>query len=167
MGDRVLTGKIEQAMDIDQQIQQLIEQAPQYGTSVDQVQLVAPVLKQLAARLRHLQYYILQNLQQNWLTTTLQHRTQLELTKQVVYAYPSLEAVKAGMATQDPQLLALPLPTVQILFQLLALTPIDSIIFFEGDLPQSGVEISRQGLLQALEQHVRSQQRLNLPKDIA
>lgn len=154
-------------MNIDQQIQQLIEQAPQYGTSAAQVQMIAPVLRQLADRLRHPQYYILQNLEQRWVSTTLQHQIKSDLTKQVVYAYPSLEAVKAGMNSQDPQLLALPLPTVQILFQLLALTPIDSIIFFENDLPQSGIEISRQGLLQALEQYVRSQQRINFPQDIA
>jgi hypothetical protein len=155
-------------MNIDQQIQQLIEQAPLYGASVEEIQLVAPVFRAMAAQLQHSQYYILQNLEQNWVMTTLKHRTQADSTKNVVYAYPSLEAVKANIATLDPEIMALPVPVVQILFQMLALEPIDSIIFFEtSNSQQTGTEISRLALREAIERYVRSLSTTNLPSDIA
>jgi hypothetical protein len=155
-------------IDIDQQLQILVEEAPQYGINADQMQMIAAILKALASRLQHSHYYILQNLDQNWVTTTLKHRTQTELTKNVVYAYPSLEAVKASVATSDLQIIALPLPVTQILFQLLAMEPIDSIVFYETTNPeQSGVEISRQMLRSAMEQQFRGKQKSAIPPDIA
>lgn len=154
-------------MDIDQQLQILLEEAPQYGIDPNQMQIIAAILKALASRLQHLHYYILQNLDQNWVMTTLKHRTEAQRTKNVVYAYPSLEAVKASVATSDLQIVALPLPVTQILFQLLALEPIDSIIFYETANPdQAGIEISRQTLRSAIEQHVRGRNS-TLPPDIA
>lgn len=154
-------------MDIDQQLQLLLEEAPQYGISPDQMQMIAAVLKALASRLQHSQYYILQNLDQNWVMTTLKHRTDTQRTKNVVYAYPSLEAVKASVATSDLQIVALPLPVTQILFQLLAMEPIDSIIFYETPNPdQSGIEISRPMLRSAIEQYLRGK-RTAIPPDIA
>lgn len=155
-------------MNIDQQIQQLIEQAPLYGAKTEEIQMVAPVFKTIANQLRHSQYYILQNLEQDWVMTTLKHRTQSN-TKNVVYAYPSLEAVKANIATLDPSIMALPLPVVQILFQMLAMKPVDSVIFFEAvDSQQNGAEISRQSLRQAIEQYVQSLRNAStLPSDIA
>jgi hypothetical protein len=154
-------------MDIDQQLQLLLEEAPQYGISPDQMQMIVAILKALASRLQHSQYYILQNLDQNWVMTTLKHRTDTQRTKNVVYAYPSLEAVKASVATSDLQIVALPLPVTQILFQLLAMEPIDSIIFYETPNPdQAGIEISRPMLRSAIEQYLRGK-RTAIPPDIA
>lgn len=156
-------------MNIDQQIQQLIQDAPRYGTRTEEIQLVAPVFRAVANQLQHSQYYILQNLEQDWVMTTLKHRAQANMTKNVVYAYPSLEAIKANIATLDPQIMALPLPVIQILFQLLAMEPVDSIIFFETmSNQQNGSEISRQSLRQAIEQYVQSHRTASsLPSDIA
>jgi hypothetical protein len=154
-------------MNIDQQIQQLIEQAPQYGAMVEEIELVAPIFQVFANRLQHPQYYILQNLEQNWVFTTLQHRTQAELTKNVVYAYPSLEAVKTGVATLDPDIIALPVSVVQLLFQLLAMEPVDSIIFLDDNQPNRGAEVSRQDLRQAIAEHVQWVQQRGVPTDIA
>jgi hypothetical protein len=152
-------------MNINQQIQQLIEQAPLYGTEPEAIQQVAPVFQAIASRLQHSQYYVLQNLEHNWIMTTLKHRSQPEQTKNVVYAYPSLESVKASAATLDPQVVALPVPTVQILFQLLAMKPIDSIIFLDRpNEQQSGIEIARQALFQAIEQYAKPRY---IPPDIA
>jgi hypothetical protein len=78
----------------------------------------------------------------------------------VIYAYPSLEAVKATQPNPDPQLLALPVPTVEILFQLLAIDPVESMIFLEERQP-SGVEISRELLQSLIAQHLQP------PMDIA
>lgn len=156
-------------MNIEQQLQQLIEQAPEYGIPTEDMQMLAPVFKSMAARLQCSQYYILQNLSQSWVITTLKHRTQTNLSKNVIYAYPSLEALKAATATLDPQVVAFPVPTIQILFQLLAMEPVDSIIFFDG-IPTSNPglkqEISRQSLRAAIGERIRSG-RVNLPPDIA
>lgn len=154
-------------MNIDQQIQQLIEQAPQYGATMEEIELVAPIFQVFANRLQHSQYYVLQNLEQNWVLTTLQHRTQAQLTKNVVYAYPSLEAVKTGVATLDPDIMALPVPVVQLLFQLLAMDPVDSMIFLDDNQPNSGAEVSRQDLRQAIAEHVQWIQQRSIPTDIA
>lgn len=154
-------------MNIDQQIHQLIEQAPQYGVTIEEIELVAPIFQVFANRLQHSQYYILQNLEQNWVLTTLQHRTQPNLSKNVVYAYASLEAVRAGVATSDPDLMALPVPVVQILFQLLAMEPVDSLIFLDDQASDRGLEVSRQDLRQAIAEHVQWMQQRNVPTDIA
>jgi hypothetical protein len=154
-------------MNIDAQIQQLIEQAPQYGARTEEIQLIAPVFKSVASQLQHAQYYILQNLEQSWVMTTLKHRTQPELSKNVVYAYSSLETVKANIATLDPEIMALPVPVIQILFQLLAMEPVDSIIFFGSADEQTGIEVSRQGLRQSIEQYVQSLRQSHPPSDIA
>lgn len=155
-------------MDIDQQLQILIEEAPQHGIDSDQMQMIAAILKALASRLQHSHYYILQNLDQNWVMTTLKHRTEAQRSKNVVYAYPSLEAVRANVATSDLQIIALPLPVARILFQLLAMEPIDSIIFYETVNPaQAGIEISRQMLRSTIEQYLRGKQNSTLPPDIA
>ncbi|MCU0523369.1 MAG: hypothetical protein MUF72_00930 [Elainella sp. Prado103] len=154
-------------MNRDQQIQQLMDQAPQYGSSAGEVQIVAPVLRQFADRLRQDEYYIVQNLDQQWVMTTLEHRSQPHLRKRVVYAYASLEAVKANHTVIDLQTLALPLPTIQILFQLLALKPIDSLIFVESMDQSSCIEVSRAVLMQALEQHLEQIRPIRLPDNIA
>lgn len=134
-------------MTISEQIQQLVQQAPTEAAKAD-LGRIAPALSAVAGRLKHLHYYLLQSLEQRWVMTTLQNREQPSLTKTVIYAYPSLEAVKAAQPDPDPQLLALPMPTVQLLFQLLAIEPVESLIFIE-ESQHPGVEISRQ-LLQRL-----------------
>ena len=144
---------------ITEQIQCLIQQAPTDQARAD-LQTIAPVLRAVASRLQHLQYYLLQTVEQRWVMTTLQHREQPRVTKTVIYAYPSLEAVKATQPNPDPQLLALPVPTVDILFQLLAIDPVESMIFLEERQP-SGVEISRELLQSLIAQHLQP------PMDIA
>lgn len=147
---------------VQQQIQDLIQTAPTYGIPAETMRQIAPLFSALAGKLRHPQYFIVQSLDRNWLTTTLQHRTS-DLAKTVIYAYPSLEVAKASEAA-DSQGVALPLPTVAILFQLLAL-PIDSLIFVETADAQVQTELSRSLLNQLLEQHLRSL--VSPPSDIA
>ncbi|WAL59192.1 hypothetical protein [Thermocoleostomius sinensis] len=157
-------------MNPEQQIQMLIEQAPQYGANPTDVQTIAPALLTIASRLKHPQYFILQTLEQNWLMTTLTHRTQSNLTKNVVYAFPTLkDAAASPQAPNDPQVMALPIPVVQILFQMLAMKPVDSIVFFEtpGNL-HSGTEISRQNLQDGIRLYVQQQRKSSrLPPDMA
>ena len=157
-------------MDTDQQIQMLIDQAPQYGVTAAEVEIIAPILKALAQQLQHPQYYVPQTSEQGWLMTTLTHRTQPELSKNVVYVFPSLKAVSASPhVPKDPQVIALPMPATHILFQMLAIKPLDSIVFFEtSDNLQSGTEISRKNLQDSIHQLVEAQRSpFGQPSDIA
>lgn len=149
-------------MDLNQQIQVLIDNAPREGNLAQAVQTIAPVLKLVASQLKHLQYYIVQNLDEAWVMTTLSHRSQSMTTKKVVYAFPNLKEAQASYRhQQDPQLMVLPMPVTHILFQMLALqTQVDSIIFLEttGDR-KAGVEIPRADLYRSIQlQLQRSQQ---------
>lgn len=157
-------------MNADQQIQTLIEQAPHYGANPEEVRIIAPALKALAQRLKHPQYFVLQTLGENWLMTTLTHRTDANRTKNVVYAFPTLkDAVDSSQAPEDPQIVALPIPVIQILFQMLAMKPIDSIVFFEtsGNL-QAGTEISRQAVYDTIRSHIEIQRRRSrIPPNLA
>jgi hypothetical protein len=140
-------------IDLDSQIQALIDDAPQDGTTPQLVSAIAPVLKAFAESLRHPQYYILQTLEEDWILTTIQHQTDAALEKTVLYAYPTLKDAAAGSTNpRDPQFMALPVSTIPILFQLTSLEFVDSVVFFEfpGD-PNQGVEIQRQELQKAIQ----------------
>ena len=159
-------------MNIDQQIQELIDDAPQDGSTPILVATIAPVLKFLAAQLRHTQYYIVQTLDQNWAITALENRTQPGLEKNVIYAFSNLKDVSAGPCPiQDPQMMALPLPVTHILFQMLATEMIHSIIFFDAPGNTStGTEIRREQLNELIEAHLQQAQPTigtPLPPDIA
>jgi hypothetical protein len=130
-------------MDLDAQIQVLINTAPQDGTTPEVVATIAPVLKVFAERLCHRQYYILQTANQEWMMTTLSNRARPELEKRVIYAFPTLEDARSSVNAPRPaNLVAVALPVVHVLFQMVALQTIDSLIFFEtpGNL-ENGVEI--------------------------
>ncbi len=159
-------------MDLDEQLRDLIEDAPQDGTTPALVEAIAPILKQLATQLRHLHYYVVQTLDKNWAVTIISHQSQLELQKQVIYAFPTLKDVTSGpYPLKDPQMIALPVPVVHILFQMVAMDTVDSVIFFE--VPGNtlvGTEIQRLELQSLIQNHLRQQQvfpESNLPPDIA
>ncbi|NJK40739.1 MAG: hypothetical protein HC934_04105 [Acaryochloridaceae cyanobacterium SU_2_1] len=142
-------------MDLTEQIQTLIEEAPPEGGMPAAMRMIAPTLGQLATeQLHYPQYYILQNLASNWQLTTLQHRQHPELEKTVVYAFAHLE--DATRSSRSADLIAVPIPIIQLLFQLLALTPVDSLLFIEalGSLDQQ-IEITRLALQQLIEQNLR------------
>ncbi len=159
-------------MNLDQQIQTLIADAPKDGTTPALVEAIAPVLKQLAEQLRHLQYYIVQTLDQDWAVTTLGNKSEPESEKNVIYAYPTLKDVSLSpYPIQDPQMIAIPLPVIQILFQMLALEGIDSTIFFEfpGNV-NTGTEIRREDLTRLIQSYlsqVNPASDSSLPPDIA
>jgi hypothetical protein len=130
-------------MDLDRQIQELITNAPQDGQTPQVVEAITPALKLLAEQLKHLQYYILQTLQQNWVLTTLSHRTQNQLEKRVIYAFPTLK--DAYVTTAEDNVVATPVPVIHILFQMIAIEPLDSLVFFEtpGNLT-TATEVKRE-----------------------
>lgn len=130
-------------MDLDAQIQVLVNSAPQDGSTPAVVATIAPVLKVLAQRLQHLQYYVLQTADQEWMVTTLSNRARPDVEKRVLYAFPTLEDARSSLKPPRPaNLMAVALPVVHLLFQMVALKTIDSLIFFEtsGNL-ENGIEI--------------------------
>lgn len=161
-------------MDLDTQIKLLIDNAPQDGVTPRIVAAIAPAIKLLAQKLRHQEYYILQSLDAEWVMTILSNRTNPDEEKRVIYAYPTLEDLAASSGADiDPQIIAVPIPTTHILFQLVALETVDSIVFFEtpGDL-NTGIEIYRadvQNLIQLQLQQDKSTPNppQQVPPDIA
>lgn len=117
-------------MNLDQQIQALIDNAPQDGSTPKIVEAIAPALKLLAEQLQHPQYFVWQTLDENWVMTTLSNRNQPNLEKRVVYAFPTLK--DATSSTNEANLVAVPVPVIHILFQMVALAPLDSLLFFEA-----------------------------------
>ncbi len=156
-------------MNLDQQIQVLIDNAPPDGVTPQMVAAIAPGLKLLAGKLGHSQYYILQNLDQEWVLTTLSNRADPGVQKRVIYAFPSLQAVPASAATGLDQVIAVPMPVTHILFQMVALETLDSTVFFDtpGSLT-TGTEVRRediQNLIQVQLKQITPPSRL--PPDIA
>ncbi|MBK1986886.1 hypothetical protein A0J48_004900 [Sphaerospermopsis aphanizomenoides BCCUSP55] len=144
--------------DIDAQIQLLIDNAPQDGMTPTLVATIAPALRAIAQKLRHPHYYILQNLQDSWVLTTLSNRVNPELEKRVVYAFPRLQDVSlSSSAGVDPQVVAKAIPVIHILFQLTALEPVDSIVFFETPgTTSNAIEVQRTDLQNLIQQHLKS-----------
>jgi hypothetical protein len=139
-------------MDINQQFQILIDEAINYGLSPEIMEKgVNPVLKAFASKLKHLEYYILQNKKGEWLYTTLTHRYQPEREKTVIYAFASYQDAM-NSDQQNVDLKVIPLGISNILLQFIALKPVDSIIFLEtpGDL-NTGSEVSRNKLEESLQ----------------
>lgn len=156
-------------MTLDDQIADLIQNTPSHLINPDAVAAIAPTLRAIAVQLKHPQYYILQNLEQSWVMTALTNRTQPNTRKNVVYAYPTLQDAAASQATiKDPQVMALPVPVINILFQLLAMKPIDSLIFCEtpGQASQ-GIEVRRQDLEALIQAQLAQTQANPIPTDIA
>lgn len=157
-------------MNLDEQIQTLMDNAPQDGATPAAVTAIAPVLKLVAAQLKHTTYYVLQNLQDQWVMVTISNRSESTVEKNVIYAFSALQDVASGpYAVNDPQMLAIPIPVIHILFQLVAMKTVDSAIFF--DIPgntKAGTEIRRadlQNLIQAFLQKAKDDN--TVPPNIA
>jgi hypothetical protein len=116
---------------------------------------------------------VMQTLENDWVMFTLSHRTQTETEKNVIYAFSTLKDVSAGsFSRSDPNLIALPVPVVDVLFQMLAMNNIYSTIFFEtpGNVT-IGTEVQRSELEQLIHQSwqnlVDAAPQPNIPSDIA
>lgn len=160
-------------MDLDLQIRSLIDQAPADGSTPQILEAIAPALKLLAEQLEHLEYYILQNLDQSWSIAVLSNLKQRRQSKRVIYAWTALKDASLAVVAGD-RILPVSIPVTHILFQILALEGIDSIVFFEtpGNL-ETGTEVRReqvQNLINLYLQQYRSTLNSNLnnlPPDIA
>lgn len=157
-------------MDLQAQIQLLIDNAPQDGVIPQLVTAIAPVLRAIAVELRHSQYYILQNMEQSWVLSTYCDRTNPQLEKRVIYAFPTIQDVPLrSSAGLDPQLVAALIPVTHILFQLVAMEPVDSIVFFETPRTNTdSIEVRRADLQHLIQQQLQqNRQKREIPPDIA
>ncbi|AFY62749.1 hypothetical protein [Synechococcus sp. PCC 6312] len=145
-------------MTLDQQLQTLIAQAPADGQTPQALQTIAPILRKIAESLPELNYYICQSPQGNWESVTLQHRHLPDLSRNVIYAYATSgqaeRAAAAGRVVGE-------IPVIALLFQLIALEPVDSIIFVPRTPQAPSQELQRQDLQQQI------YQALSLPADLA
>lgn len=143
-------------MNLEQQLAVIINDAENYGVPAIVIeQAIAPVLKLFAQQLQHLEYYVLQNLAEDWVLTTIAN-PQLNQEKKVIYAFVSVKDAATFQSKINPDLIALPIDVIQLLFRLFSLQQVDSIIFLDNsqDLNQ-GVEIKREQLSQLIQQQLK------------
>jgi hypothetical protein len=145
-------------VNLEQQIQTLIDQAP--ADLQQPIAHISPVLNQIAIDLAHQSYFIGQNSSQEWIVITLQNGEKVQMD--AVYAFGhQQDAVKFYGPTE----LAIEMPVIDLLFQLLALESIHQLIFFdEASNMESGRTLSRSDLQQAIEQHLQGGN--TLPPDV-
>lgn len=145
-------------MNLDPQIQELIDNAPQDGTTPALMQAIAPVIRSMAEKLKHPAYYVPRTVDGNWLMVTLQNRHTPSVEKHIIAAYPTLNDAKIGsQIMSNPTIEPLPIPVTHILFHLLAMKTVDSVIFFETpDNLQDGIEIFRNTLQENIKRHVQT-----------
>jgi len=155
-------------MDLDQQIQDLVSGAPQDGQTSQAVEAIAPILRQIAQRLKHLQYYIWQSLEQNWVVMTLDNQKNSQLIKRSIYAFSCLEdaLTAAAAGPVDPQLIAIPITIIELLFQTVTLSSVDSLVFYDhpGNL-MLGTEIGCQEVRRLIQMQL--QKRYQIPPNLA
>jgi hypothetical protein len=158
-------------MDLDQQVQQLINQAPMDQHIRSGVRSIAPVLKRIAQTLPFKTYYLPQSNGGDWLVTTIQNCYQSTVTIDVIYLFADrndgLEFSKQSSFIGKVE----SVPIIQFLFEVSTIESIDRVIFFnqKGNLNQ-GQELDRtyiQTLInEQLEKTFFEQTINNLPPDI-
>lgn len=144
-------------MNLDPQIQELIDNAPQDGTTPTLMKAIAPVIKTMAEKLKHPEYYVPRTVDGNWLMVTLQNRSKPSVEKHIISAYPTLKDAEVGnQIMSNPTIDPLPIPVTHILFHMLAMKTVDSVIFFETpENLQDGVEIFRSTLQDNIKRHIQ------------
>lgn len=153
-------------MNLEQQLKTIINDAANYGVPTIVVEkAIAPVIELFVAQLDRLEYYILQNIAEEWVLTTITN-PQLKQERQVIYAFVSVQDAATFQKKLDPDLIAMPIPIVQLLFRLFSLQQVDSIIFLEDSHNlDRGVEIKRELLSQLIQQQI--EQLTQIPPDLA
>lgn len=154
-------------MNLKSQLKILIDDAPNHGlSSVVIQQAIAPVLEILGQQLGHLEYYILQNLSEEWILYNIESQEDQKSPKKVIYAFSSLQDSENFEEKKDNKILAVPIPITHILFRLFSLKSIDSMVFFTqpGDL-KTAIELRRVDLQNLIQQQLK--ELVNIPNDIA
>lgn len=121
-------------MNLDQQLQNLIKEAPNYGVPSQIMEYgVVPVLKTYAQQLNYQHYYLRQTLDHNLVITILSHKENIAQEKKVIYAFPSLDdaAQFPDSKINDANIIAQKVSIGEILFQMFTMKDVDSIVFLD------------------------------------
>lgn len=121
-------------MNLDQQLDILINEAPNYGVpSLIMEYGVIPVLRTYAQQLDYHQYYLRQTLERNLVVTILSNKNNGDIEKRVIYAFPTLNDAAEFPDTKidDTNIVAEQVSICQILFQMFTMKEVDSIIFID------------------------------------
>ena len=142
-------------MDLEQQLAEIINSASDYGVPPIVIEkAIAPVIKLFVTQLQHLEYYVLQNLAEDWVLTTIAN-PQLNQSKKVIYAFVSVRDAATFQGKKNPDLIAMPITVAQLLFRLFSLQQVDSIIFLEDSQNLNrGIEIKRDHLAELIRQQI-------------
>ena len=142
-------------MELEQQLKLLIADAANHGVPTTVMELaIAPVLKMLATQLQYEEYYILQNLESDWVLTTISN-AKLKQQKKVIYAFVTVRDAATFQGKRDPDLIATPISVTQLLFRLFSLHQVDSIIFMNNSPNlNNGIEVLRDRFLDLIQQQI-------------
>ncbi len=146
-------------MNLDQQLDILINEAPNYGVpSLIMEYGVVPVLKTYAQQLDYQQYYLRQTLERNLVITILSDKNNPSSEKRVIYAFPTVgdAAQFPDTKTDDPNIVAEGVSICQILFQMFTMNEVDSIIFIDKpENYQKSKEIYCNKLQEAIQKNLK------------
>lgn len=148
-------------MNLPEQLKILIDDAPQYGVpAIVVAKAIAPVLESFAKQLKQTEYYIWQNLESDWILTTIA-QPQLPEGKRVIYAFKTVRDAANFSHQANSDLIAISIPITHLLFRLFSLQEVDSIIVMDDSSNLNrGIEISRDRLAQLIKQQIKQ---LNQP----
>ena len=143
-------------MKLEQQLQEIVNEAPEHGVPSEVVeQAILPVLMSCAKQLQKLEYFVIQNLSGDWILTTLTNPS-INQEKRVLYAFVSVQDAAKFQGKDDPDLIAVPISIIQLLFRLFSLQQVDSLIFFEdSDNFNQGQEIQREQLVDSMMSQIK------------
>lgn len=153
-------------MTLERQLQLIIDDAANHGVPPIVVEkAIVPVLKAYAEQLQNIEYYVLQNLEDDWVLTTITN-SRLQQEKNVIYAFSSVRDAANFQSKTDPDLIAAPIAVTQLLFRLLSLQQVDSLVVLDDSQNLNrGVEIEREHLSQSVKHQIESLKKI--PPNIA
>ena len=153
-------------MTLERQLQLIIDDAANHGVPPIVVEkAIVPVLKAYAEQLQNIEYYVLQNLEDDWVLTTITN-SRLQQEKNVIYAFSSVRDAANFQGKTDPDLIAAPIAVTQLLFRLLSLQQVDSLVVLDDSQNLNrGVEIEREHLSQSVKHQIESLKKI--PPNIA
>ena len=158
-------------MNLAEQVQSLIDGAPDLESQLS-VAALAPILQQATQKLPSLAYYVRQSPQGEWMLATLQHRQQPKLAIRVIYAFNRIEDIEKFGDGNPSADIAVEIPVIHLLFEMLAMPEIDRVIFLNNsDNLNSGQEITRKSLEESIAkilqiQTLPAQHGSSLPPDV-
>jgi hypothetical protein len=156
-------------MSLEQQLENLIQEAPEYGVPAPIMKNgVVPVLQTYGQQLRYEKYYLRQTADENYIMTILASKTHPELEKKVIYAFSREEDATKFQDTKDAKIVAQSFPVGQILFQMFTMKEVDSIVFIDDiEDAKKSTEINCSELQTAIQQQLKKIIPKQPPKNFA